>query len=337
VSPDGRNLYVAGYQGDALHVFDRDPITGRLTKPRGKASCFSESLEVCTHVRGFDEPLEFAISPDGADLYALAGDSDSLAIFDRDPNTGALHQRHGTAGCISATGAGGCQADPLIEEPAVITISPDGKSVYVVSARTEALLVFSRDPVTGDLTQVQGVAGCLSTVQGGVTAACGHAPLGRTLERLQVTPDGQYVYLDENLVALGGKPAGVVLRLKRDPASGQLTFEPGPAGCISSAPMAEGCRLYEAVETPVGMALSRDGSSLYVTSAGAVLTLDRDQATGALSPLAGDTGCIQWSRSFRKLAECRPARGMVSPIGVAVSPDGDEVFVAAYGGEARDR
>ena len=99
--------------------------------------------------------------------------------------------------------------------------------------------------------------------------------------------------------------------------------------------MAEGCRLYEAVETPVGMALSRDGSSLYVTSAGAVLTLDRDQATGALSPLAGDTGCIQWSRSFRKLAECRPARGMVSPIGVAVSPDDDEVFVAAYGGEAR--
>ena len=243
VSADGRNLYVAGYQGDALHVFDRDPITGRLTKPRGKASCFSESLEVCTHVRGFDEPLEFALSRDGADLDALAGDSDSLAIFDRDPNTGALHQKDGTAGCISATGAGGCQADPLIDEPSVITISPDGKSVYVVNARTEALLVFSRDPATGDLTQVPGVAGCLSTVQGGITAACGHAPLGRTLERLQVTPDGTYVYLDENLTALGGKPAGVVLRLKRDPASGQLTFERarGDASAALRWPRAAAC------------------------------------------------------------------------------------------------
>lgn len=95
--------------------------------------------------------------------------------------------------------------DPLLDEPGVIAISPDGKSVYVANGRTEALSVFARDPATGALTQVPGAAGCLSTVQSGITAACGHAPLGRILQRLQVTADGKFLYLNENLLAPGAR------------------------------------------------------------------------------------------------------------------------------------
>src|SRR2546422_8049719 len=51
------------------------------------------------------------ISPDGKHLYVPNYDSDGIAIFARDPATGALTQLSGTAGCVTETGTGGSCTD----------------------------------------------------------------------------------------------------------------------------------------------------------------------------------------------------------------------------------
>ena len=43
-----------------------------------------------------------AISPDGRDVYVASGGSDAIAVFARNPATGALTQLSGKRGCVAA-------------------------------------------------------------------------------------------------------------------------------------------------------------------------------------------------------------------------------------------
>jgi hypothetical protein len=55
-----------------------------------------------------------AISPDGKSVYLVgqsnpeAIEGDAIAVFDRDPATGALTQKPGAEGCFAASGRDGC-------------------------------------------------------------------------------------------------------------------------------------------------------------------------------------------------------------------------------------
>ncbi len=65
---------------------------------------------------------------------------DTVAIFDRDPVTGALAQKAGTAGCVSEDGTGGaCQDGTALDAARDVAVSPDGTSVYVVSRGSGAV------------------------------------------------------------------------------------------------------------------------------------------------------------------------------------------------------
>src|SRR4051812_30120702 len=72
VSPDGRNLYVAG--SDAMLVFARDTQTGALSPLPGPAGCMSPGgAGGCMPTRAADPaPGAFAFSRDGRSLYAIA-------------------------------------------------------------------------------------------------------------------------------------------------------------------------------------------------------------------------------------------------------------------------
>ncbi len=94
-----------------------------------------------------------------------------MAIFDRNPTTGALTQKPGTAGCISETGtAGACVDGTALDRAISVTISPDGTSAYVASVISDAVAIFDRNPTTGALTQKPGTAGCISET--GSAGAC---------------------------------------------------------------------------------------------------------------------------------------------------------------------
>ena len=64
----------------------------------------------CQDGTALDGAFDLAASPDGRNVYVTSNESGAVVVFDRDPATGVLTQKPGTAGCISETGTGGaCQ------------------------------------------------------------------------------------------------------------------------------------------------------------------------------------------------------------------------------------
>jgi cysteine-rich repeat protein len=127
-------------------------------------------------VDGLDAASAVAMSPDGMHAYVSSFSEDSVAVFQRDPATGALAfvevQRDGMAGIDG------------LEFANFVAVSPDGAHVYVAGTNDDGIAVFRRDPVTGALTFVEaqkdGVAGV-----DGLSAALSVA----------VSPDGAHVYV----------------------------------------------------------------------------------------------------------------------------------------------
>jgi DNA-binding beta-propeller fold protein YncE len=134
------------------------------------------------------------VSPDGANLYTVSASADAVAVFDRDPATGALAQKPGTAGCISETGSGGaCQDGTALTGPFFVTVTGDGRSVYVTSSMSDAVAVFDRDPATGALAQKPGTAGCVS--EDGSGGACQNGAALDAAAGVAASPDGTSVYV----------------------------------------------------------------------------------------------------------------------------------------------
>ncbi|MBI3059231.1 MAG: beta-propeller fold lactonase family protein, partial [Deltaproteobacteria bacterium] len=101
VSPDGKHVYVASTQSDAVAVFSRDKATGVLTQLAGTDGCVSETGTGgnCAGGKALDGADAVAVSPDGKHVYVASNTSDAVAVFSRDKATGVLTQLAGTDGC----------------------------------------------------------------------------------------------------------------------------------------------------------------------------------------------------------------------------------------------
>src|SRR6185503_17983328 len=98
----------------------------------------------------------------------------------------------------------------------------------------------------------------------------------------------------------------------------------GRAGCVSetgTGPCADGHGLNGAS----GVAVSPDGKSVYVASMGGVARLVRNPTTGAISQPAGLAGCVSETGS----GPCADGHGLEAARSVAVSPDGNSVYIAS--------
>jgi 6-phosphogluconolactonase (cycloisomerase 2 family) len=229
---------------------------------------------------------------------------------------------------ISLAGAQGAVAADLTDVDALdraweLAVSPDGAHVYVVARFEDALAVFTRDPVSGELTPLEshhngvgGVSGmdeprdiAVSPDGAHVYVACyesdsvvlfsrdaltgaltfadawSHASTGRT-EALKVSPDGANVYVaaDEFLTVFQRNAVtGALTWLEADHHSGDIVHD---------------------------VAISPDGASVYAGQllSGDVRVYARNPGTGALTR-------IQTVDSFRELDA------------VVVAPDGAHVYL----------
>jgi DNA-binding beta-propeller fold protein YncE len=241
-------------------------------------------------------------------------------VFARDTSTGALVQDAGPTGCIVAEATDGCTTGLALAAPEGMAISPDGTSVYVASAVSNALAVFARDGATGALTQATDGSGCIANAP---LAGCTTGAQLNGANAVAVSPDGTSVYVT-SLVS------NSVASFTRAPA-GTVTQQPGTAGCVISV-LAVGCSLGRAFVAPEGLAVSPDGANVYVTAfgSGALDTLDRTVTTGALMQKSRRAGCIVVSPT----PDCRHGRKLLGASSVAVSPDGRHVYSAAFASNA---
>jgi DNA-binding beta-propeller fold protein YncE len=318
VSPDGRNVYVASSGSNAIAIFSRDRKTGALSQGLSKAGCVSaKGIGGCGIAFGLDEPNSVAISPDGRSVYATSRAGNSLTSFLRSPKTGALHQLPpARGGCISALPIPGCLAGRALVTPDVVVVSPDGRNVYAGSFFGNSVASFARDTTTGGLTQLAGTAGCIAEA----TAGCATGIALQSVEGLAISADGASVYAASAL-------SNAVVELSRDPASGALTQASDGSGCIVQT-LLSGCTLGRELSGANAVAVSPDDDNVYVTSlfSNSVTAFARSATNGTLAQKEATNGCLVFLRS----AGCSFGRALAAPEGVAVSPDGRNVYLASF-------
>ncbi|MCD4750225.1 MAG: beta-propeller fold lactonase family protein, partial [Thermoanaerobaculales bacterium] len=135
VSPDSRHVYVAAEIDDAVSLFTLDPRTGQVH--------FSQNGGAA----GLNGASAVAVSLDGRHVYATARFDDAVSVFVRDPLTGALTFRaeyiaHHLDGVDFVEGLEGASA---------VAVDPTGRRVLVSGRNEDAVAVFRRNPVTGEL------------------------------------------------------------------------------------------------------------------------------------------------------------------------------------------
>jgi cysteine-rich repeat protein len=282
VSPDGAHVYVVGNIDDAVAVFARSAGTGALTP----LAVVRDGID---GVDGLEGARSVTVSPDGIHVYVASTVEDAVAAFRREPATGLLTpidvERDGVAGVAGLDGA------------FAITVSADGRSVYVASIVANAVVAFARDVVSGVLTFVD-------VEQDGVGGTDG---LFGALD-VAVSPDGGHVYavslVDDALVAFS-----------RDPSTGALSLleihRDGVAGV-------------DGLDNGESVVVSPDGAHVYAAASGdhAVTAFRRDPTTGRLTFLQAVRDGIDG------------VDGLNNVHAIAVSPDGFRLVAAGSGDDA---
>jgi DNA-binding beta-propeller fold protein YncE len=321
VSPNGRNAYSVAVQGDLIE-YSRNPANGSLSvigcfssKSKAEPACETNAE---MEVPSIESPAALAISPDGSNVYVVGqGTVNDLVEFSRNSETGLLTK----IGCIthSATSTECTAGAKGLELPYGVTVSPDGENVYVASFANEAIAEFKRD-TTGELTQLTGKNNCISDAP---ASECGTATAIGLKEAIGVVAIGKDIYVG----AGGTSTEGDIAAFERG-AEGALTQLPGEEGCIGEAII--GCTHgshAEHIQGTEDLAVSPDGNNVYGTSTAthSVVELKRT-ATGALEQLASPNECVTTEKS---LSGCTEVKEIESPVGVAVSPDGSNVYVSS--------
>jgi DNA-binding beta-propeller fold protein YncE len=317
VSPDGRNVYVASFQSDAVLIFDRDPATGAIDQKLLLLGCISQdgTMLTCTDSAALDGAHDVAVTPDGRHVLVVGFNSNSLAVFERALDTGALTPME----CFTEGGTEGCTSVVGLSGAAGVAVSPDGRNVYVASQASNAIARFDRDPVTGELKQPADATGCIN--EGGTDGCTDGEALNGAFD-VAVSSNGRNVYA----VARANNSITI---FDRDPAAGDLAQAGGTDGCLSST---DGdCAAASPLGDPFGLAVSPDGESVYVAASldSAVVVFDRKTNNGLLAQPPGAGGCLAESGGT-----CADGRGLAAPASIAVSADGRSAYVASFTSDA---
>jgi DNA-binding beta-propeller fold protein YncE len=317
LSPNGSNVYVASSGSDAIAIFRRDSRTGALTQPKGEVGCIAvKGAGGCATAVGLDGPNSVAVSADGRNVYATSRASNSISVFHRNRQTGELTQLAAAAGCISGLPIPVCAAGRGLVGPDVVVVSPDGRNVYIGSFFGNAVAVFDRDPSSGALTQPGDSTGCIAEAIGGcATGVALGAPEG-----MAISGDGSSVYVASAL-------SNAVAVLARNTSTGTLTQPSGGSGCIVDIPLS-GCTTGVQLSGANAVTISPGNGDAYVTSlfSNSVTSFTRSKSSGALAQKEGTAGCLVYLRAVG----CSFGRALIAPEGLAVSPDGSNVYVAAF-------
>ena len=226
VSPDGDNVYVGSFLGNAVVTFDRGS-TGGLTQPADTSGCLTNTATSgCATGLALSAPEGMAVSGDGANVYVASAASNAVVVLARDASSGALTQATDGTGCVSNAALTGCTTGTQLGGANAVAVSADDDDVYVTSLTSNSLTSFTRTAGTGVLTQKTGTSACAVNV---LAIGCSLARALVAPEGLTVSPDGANVY------AAGFRP-GALDSFNRDTGSGAVIQKAARAGARSPTP-----------------------------------------------------------------------------------------------------
>ena len=317
-SPDAKNVYVAAQSG-GVAVFDR-AASGALTQKRGRAGCVSQTIRsrrACALAEGLRAPIDVDVSPDGRHVYVAALGSDAVAVFDRRTPGGALTQKRGRAACASKTG-GPCARARGLDGPLGVAGQLRRRERLRRRARRCRRVRPRRAQRRADAeARRRGLRGRRAR------------PGGRLRERVDRRRRGRT-----------GRQRGRAQRVRRDgarprrvrsrPWSGALAAKAGPAGCIADDAFGGECATVAELQGVQAVVASADGRNVYAASLDALVTFDRDAASGALVRKPGSAGCI----APRASDTCAAGRAASVPRDLALSPDGSALLAAFAASDA---
>jgi DNA-binding beta-propeller fold protein YncE len=222
-------------------------------------------------------------------------------------------------GCLDQSGAGGCgdAVAPManVGEPA---ISPDGLHLYVPGRDSDSLNVFDRNPTTGMLTEktclrFAAATGCTTLPVSPLEDATGAA----------VSADGK------SLCVVGGAAGGTA-------PDGIITFSLAADGtllyeqCFNSDGSG-GCTAAPAFAGPTSVAVSPDGTSVYVANynGSSINVFKRNTSNGYLN----QTGLSATEKCFSNngFGGCAVLPLLENPRDIEVTPDSKQIIVPSNG------
>jgi Big-like domain-containing protein/lactonase family protein with 7-bladed beta-propeller/WD40 repeat protein len=341
ITSDGEWAYMVNLRmPTAIVIFKRDPATGVLTQPAAPNGCISHNGDgqdgpgMCLSLGTISDPVGISISPDDRFVYITDAGNHSIHVLSRNSATGALAETQ----CLSdqTTPPTGCTSARVIGDVQSVVISPDGLHAYAAQFGN-GISVFDRDPQTGQLTQKQGTAGCI-TDDGKDNTGAATCATGRVLNGAYSITEGPHTlyvtaYNDNGLA---------VFHVNAD---GTLTQLPGSAGCITltgrdntNSPT---CAVGRALQGPYGLTVSPDDRTLYVTeltsgvTEGGVAIFSLDPTTGAATQLPAAAGCLTVDGASDGVANaCSFGTALGAANQPVITPDGRSVYIASEGGQS---
>ncbi len=316
VSPDGKSVYAAAFEDDAIVRFNRDTTTGALT-PAGCVDDNDSGADACAQkVDGLDGAGSVAVSPNGKSVYVSSFFDEAVVRFNRNTTSGALTP----AGCVDDNDSGPetcAQSTNGLAGAYSVNAGQNG-SVYAVSFSDSAIVRFNRNPTSGVLTP----AGCVDDSDYGYDACAQNTRGLFGAASSAVSADGKSLYA-------ASIADSAIVRFNRNTTSGALT----PAGCMDdndSGP--DVC-----AQTTNGLwgadsvAVSQDGQSVYAAGFNddAIVAMNRNVTTGAIAA----AGCIDDDDTGAD-ACARSTHGLYQANAVVLSANGKSLYAVSNGDSA---
>ncbi|MEM7049881.1 MAG: beta-propeller fold lactonase family protein [Acidobacteriota bacterium] len=303
----GGTVYVASQgvasSANGLAVFERNGTSGELTfievQRDGAVEGDGDTVDGLFGIAGL------AVSADGRFLYAasrFAGFGGGLTVFEIVGASGELDWI-----TTYTSGVGGIEG---LQGAHDVVVTADGEHLYVAASEADAVLVFARDTVTGELTQQQVLQGpsSPSPVAGSTAIAALDRPLG-----LALSPD------DGNLYVASGVADSLVALLRATDSTGDDFGDLSELQAATDGGVL-GSSTVDGLNGARGVAVADDGKFVYVAGQDdqALAVFAREATTGSLTFLEA------------RVDGSDGVSGLTQPYSVAVTRDTRHVYVAAF-------